>query len=187
MFTKTTRIAILGVAILALTLAGAATAQEALKIAVIDLDLLVSQSLAGRALQTQLENFQKQVQAEGKGLADKARATEKLIQDGANSLSQERLQELRDQLEDEATEVRRYTERKQREGATLRDDGLKKIEAKLQPVLDSIQGAGNYDLILNKALGVVVMASDRVDITDEVLAAFDAVENAGSAAAPTGG
>lgn len=179
MFTKNARIVTLALA--TLMLAGVAMAQEApLKIAVIDLDRLVAQSVAGRALQAKLEEFQNQVQAEGKQLADKARATEKLIQDGANSLSQERLAELRDQYEDEATEVRRFTERKQREGASMRDAGLKEIEEKLQPVLDSIQGAGNYDLILNRALGVVVMASERVDITDDVLVAFDAVEaNAG--------
>ena len=178
MFMKNARIAMLGLAIL--MLAGAATAQDAaLRIAVIDLDRLVSQSVAGKALQQRLEGFQAQVQTEGKVLADKARATEKLIQDGANSLSRERLQELQDQYEDEATQVRRYTDRKQREGAKMRDDGLKEIEDKLQPVLDSIQGTGNYDLILNRALGVVVMASDRVDITDNVLAAFDAVEAGG--------
>ena len=53
---------------------------------------------------------------------------------------------------------------------------------KLQPVLDSVQSAGNYDLILNRALGVVVMASDKVDITDQVIAAFDAAEAGGGAA-----
>ena len=183
MFTKNARIAVLGVTIL--MLAGAAVAQQAsLKIAVIDLDRLVAQSVAGQALQQQLEVFQKQVQSEGKVLADKARATEQLIKDGANSLSQDRLAELRDQYEDEATQVRRFTERKQREGAKMRDDGLKKIEDKLQPVLDGIQGAGDYDLILNRALGVVVMASERVDITDEVIEAFNAVEGG---TAPAGG
>ena len=185
MFTKNVRIAALGLALL--MLAGAAAAQQAtIRIAVIDLDRLVAQSVAGRSLQAELEAFQAAVQGEGKELADRARATEKLIADGANSLSQEKLEELRDQYEDEALQVRRYSERKQREGAKMRDDGLKAIEDKLQPVLDSIQATGNYDLILNRALGVVVMASDRVDITEQVIRAFDEAEASSTGAAAAG-
>ena len=184
MFTRNVRVAGFGLAIL--ILAGTAVAQEAaIKVAVIDLDRLVAQSVAGRALASKLEDFQKKVQAEGTGLADKARATQKLITDGANSLSTDRLAELQEQYEDETTEVRRFTEKKQREGAKMRDDGLKEIEEKLQPVLDKVQQDGNYDLILNRALGVVVMASDRVDITASVIEAFDAAEAA--ALGSTGG
>ena len=187
MFTKNVRIAILGSAIL--ILAGAAVAQEAaIRIAVIDLDQLVAQSMAGQALQKKLEDFQRQVQTEGKALADKARATQKLINDGANSLSTERLTELQQQYEDEGIAVRRFTETKQRDGAKMRDDGLKEIEEKLQPVLDQVQSAGSYDLIFNRALGIVVMASERVDITDQVILAFNAAEaGGGAAAAPSGG
>jgi len=186
MFTKNVRSAILGTAIL--MLAGAATAQETtIRFAVIDLDRLVAQSVAGKDLQNRLEEFQKQVQMEGTALADRARATQKLLSDGANSLSEERLTELQEQYEDESIKVRRFTETKQREGAKLRDDGLKRIEEKLQPVLDKVQNDGSYDLILNRALGVVIMASDRIDITAQVIVAFDAVEAAGDTAAPTGG
>lgn len=187
MFTRNVRIAVFGAAIL--ILGGAAMAQQApVRIAVIDLDRLVAQSVVGRNLQNRLAEFQKQVQTEGTTLADQARATQKLIADGANSLSQERIAELQAQAEDEGIKVRRFTEAKQREGAKMRDDGLQEIEEKLQPVLDDIQTKGNYDIILNRALGVVVMASDRVDITDEVIQAFDAAEAAGgTAAAPSGG
>lgn len=175
MFTKSVRVTLLGTAIL--ILAGAAMAQQApIRIVVIDLDRLVAQSVAGRELQNKLEEFQRQVQAEGTALADKARATQKLITDGANSLSAERLEELQQQYEDDTIAVRRFTESKQREGARMRDEGLKEIEKKLQPVLDRIQSGGNYDLILNRALGIVVMASDRVDITDQVIEAFDTAE-----------
>jgi outer membrane protein len=161
--------------------------QAPLRIAVIDLDGLVAQSVVGRVLQGKLEDFQRQIQTEGKTLADRARATKQLIDDGAISLSQERLSELQAQYEDEATAVRRFTETKQREGAKMRDEGLQDIERKLQPVLDKVQQDGNYDLILNRALGVVVMASERIDITEQVIVAFDAAEaTGGDAAAPSG-
>lgn len=185
MFTRNLRIATLGLAIL--TLGGAAMAQQNVRIAVIDLDRLVAQSVVGRQLADKLEAFQAQVQAEGKTLADKARATQKLINDGANSLSSEKLAELQQQLEDESIQVRRFTENKQREGAKMRDDGLQDIESQLQPVLDKIQQDGNYDLILNRTPGIVIMASDQVDITDQVVVAFDAAAAADGAAAAGGG
>lgn len=178
MFMRNVRIALLGTA--ALILCGAAQAQEApLRIAVIDLDQLVGQSVAGKELQNQLEEFQGQVIAEGTALADKARATQKLLTEGANSLSDERIEELKKQFEDESIAVRRFQDDKQRQGQKMQNEGLKKIEEKLTPVLDKVQEDGNYDLILNRALGFVVMASDRVDITEQVVKAFDAAEAAG--------
>ncbi len=41
-------------------------------------------------------------------------------------------------------------------------------------MFDQIREERGYDLILNRALGVVVMASERVDITDLVIERFDA-------------
>jgi Skp family chaperone for outer membrane proteins len=177
MFTKNVRIALLGTAFL--ILAGAAMAQEAaIRIAVVDLDRLVGQSVAGRQLQNRLAEFEQQVQTQGQALAEKARSTRQLMADGANSLSEDRLTELQKQLEDETIAVRRFTDDKQREGQKMQQEGLREIEQKLQPVLERIQGEQSYDLILNKALGFVVMASDRVDITERMIELFDAAEAA---------
>lgn len=178
MFTRNVRIAILGTAIL--ILAGAAVAQEAaIRIAVVNLDRLVGQSVAGANLQKQLSAFETQVQTEGKNLTDKARATRQLMADGANSLSEERLLELQKQLEDETTAIRRFTEDAQREGQKMQQEGLQEIEKKLKPVLDKVQSEGGYDLILNNAPGFVVMAGERVEITARVIELFDEAEAAG--------
>ena len=66
-------------------------------------------------------------------------------------------------------------EKAERESQSIRDRAHAEIEAALSEV-----DLGNYDLILNRALGVVVMASDRVDITDQVIEEFDAAEAATS-------
>ncbi len=179
MFTRNLRIAALAVVMLAI--AGGAVAQEtAIRIAVVDLDALVAQSAAGRALQSRLSQFEQEVTREGNALADKAKATRQLIADGANSLSEDRLSELQKQLEDEMIAVDRFTKDKQRQGQKMQQEGLREIENKLQPILEQVQTEGNYDLILNKALGVVVMASDRVDITGRVIQLLDAAEAASS-------
>ena len=70
--------------------------------------------------------------------------------------------------------MRRLQEAKQREGQKLQNDGLKAIEVKLEPVFKQIKDEGSYDLILNNAPGVVIMASDKVDITAKVIEMLNA-------------
>ncbi len=161
--------------------AGAAVAQEApaaqdrpVRVAVVDLDLLVARSTAGQELRNKLAEFEKQAKAEGEKLAAEARDIRQLIADGANSLSEDRLAELQKDYEDKTIAIRRFQDDKQRQGQKMQDEGLKKIETDLRPIFDLVQEEGDYDLILNRVPGVVVMASERVDITARVLELYDA-------------
>ncbi|MEM6454532.1 MAG: OmpH family outer membrane protein [Acidobacteriota bacterium] len=180
-------------AILASLLAAAfvvvpASAQEAagqattsLKIAVVDLDRIALLSQAGKQLQAQLEAFQREVQAEAETRAAKAREIRQRIADGINSLSEEKLAELQKQYEDEGIAIRRYRDDKQREGQKIQEEGLRKIEEQLEPVFEAIRAENGFDLILNASVpGVVIMASERADITEMV------VERLNAASAPAG-
>lgn len=160
----------------ALLAPSAVVAQDtsALRIAVVDLDLLVAQSSAGKALQAKLRNFEQEIKTRLAQLEEERSRTRQLVTEGTNSLSEERLDELQKQFEDQTIEIQRYTKDKQREGQKMQQEGLRDIELKLEPVLDQLQAQGNYDLIFNRALGVVVMASDRVDITPRVLELLEA-------------
>lgn len=157
--------------LLALTLtAGSATAQEtAAKIAVVNLDYIVTQSPAGKALQGQLEAFQAQVQSEAEALNNEAKELRQRLVDGANSLSEDKLTEMQKQLEDKTIAIRRFRDDKQRQGQKMQEEGLREVEKQLEPVFTAIRDEGGYDLILNNVPGVVVMVSQRVDITQKVL------------------
>jgi Skp family chaperone for outer membrane proteins len=161
----------------------AANAQEtSLKIVVVDLERVVAQSAAGKALQAKLAKFQEDVKAEGEGMAAAARELRQRIADGANSLSEDKLNQLQKDLEDASIAIRRFQDDKQRQGQKMRDEGLQEIERQLQPVFEKIRDGGGYDLILNNIPGVVVMANEKVDITAKVIAELDA-----TAAAPAAG
>ena len=152
-----------------------AEAQEtSLKIAVVDLEVVVAGSEAGKALQVKLEQFQNQVQDEGKALNDQGRDIQRRIAEGANSLTEDKLAELQKQLEDATIALRRFRDDKQREGQKMQTDGLKEIEAKLEPIFKKIQEEEGYDLILNNIPGVVVMANENVDITGKVIERLNA-------------
>jgi len=141
-------------------------AQEApLKIAVVDVEIVVAESPQGKALQARLEQFQTQVQGELQRMQNDAQAVQQRITDGANSLSEDRLSELNKELEDATIAMRRYRDDKQREGTKLQEEGLLGIEQVLQPVFAQVRDEMGFDLILNRVPGVVLMVSERVDVT----------------------
>ncbi|MEE8522561.1 MAG: OmpH family outer membrane protein [Thermoanaerobaculia bacterium] len=147
----------------------AAAQDDQVKIAVVNLDFIVANSPAGKALQAQLEAFRTDVQAEAEKRAETARDIRRRIAEGANTLSEEKLGELSREYEDAQIGIKRYQDDKQREGQKLQSDGLKKIEDELEPVFTNIRDEGGYDLILNNVPGVVVMVGTRIDITQQVI------------------
>lgn len=160
---------------LAMTLllgAGIAPAQAqttSIKIAVVDLEIVVAGSEAGKQLQAKLEAFQNQAQEEGKSLNEKGREIQRRIAEGANSLADDKLAELQKQYEDATIALRRFRDDKQREGQKMQTEGLREIERQLEPIFKQIQERDGYDLILNNVPGVVVMANENVDITAQVI------------------
>ncbi len=162
-------------------LATTADAQDlSIKIVVVDLERVVAQSAAGQALQAQLSKFQEDVKAEGEAKAAAARDIRQRIADGANSLSEDKLNQLQKDYEDAGIDIRRFQDDKQREGQKLQNEGLREIEKQLQPVFEAIRDEGGYDLIINNVAGVVVMANEKVDITPLVIEKLNATS--GSAA-----
>lgn len=161
-----------------------ATAEStAIKIAVVDLEQVFVQSNPGKALQAKLEKFQNDVQAQGTEMTDKANDIRKRAAEGGQSLTDDKLAELQTQYEDSTIAIRRFREEKQREGEKLKNDGLRVIEQQLEPIFKQIRNERGYDIILNNVPGVVVMASDKVDITKEIVERL----NASTSSTPSGG
>ena len=55
------------------------------------------------------------------------------------------------------------------EAQKMQQAGLQQIETQLEPIFEQFQNENGYDLILNHVSGVVVMASDKVDITEQLI------------------
>lgn len=160
----------LAVALCWILIAPALVAQETpAKIAVVDMEIVVAESPQGKALQERLESFQSEVQMELKRLQDDATAIRQRISEGANSLSADRLAELEKEYEDATIAMRRYRDDKQREGQKIQDEALQGIEEALQPVFAKVREDLGLDLILNRVPGVVLMISERVDITPTII------------------
>ena len=165
-----------------LVAAPTADAQESVKIVVVDLERVVAQSAAGQALQAKLASFQETVKTQGEAKAAAARDLRQRMVDGANSLSEDKLNQLQKDFEDAQIDIRRFQDDKQREGQKMQTEGLREIEKQLQPVFEKIRDEGGYDLIINNVAGVVVMANEKVDITPEVIEQLNAAAAASAAA-----
>ena len=150
---------------------------ETTRIAVVDLESVVRESEAGKELQARLWKFQRDVQAEGEAMSESARQIRQRIVEGANSLSEDKLAQLQKDYEDATIAIGRFQEEKQRESKKMQQEGLRQIEKQLEPVLRRVRDEGDYDLILNKAAGVVVMASERIDITQKVIDLLNAAQS----------
>lgn len=158
----------------------AVPAQEAaIKIAVVDLERVFVLSNPGKELQAKLEKFQQEVQAEGTSMTDRANEIRKRAAEGGQTLTEDKLAELQTQYEDEAIKIRRFREEKQREGEKMKNEGLRVIEQQLEPVFKQIRDERGYDLILNNVPGIVVMANEKVDITDEIVKRLNAATASG--------
>ncbi|MEL7059847.1 MAG: OmpH family outer membrane protein [Acidobacteriota bacterium] len=159
--------------------ASPAVAQTGVRIAVVDLDRVVAQSPGGQELGKRLEAFQKEAAADVEAMSAEARDIRQRLADGVNTLSEEKLAELQKSFEDKTIEIRRLRDDKQREGQKLQNEGLKQIEQELEPVFERIRDEQGYDLILNRVPGVVLMAGEKVDITQSVIDALSASAAAG--------
>jgi Skp family chaperone for outer membrane proteins len=150
-----------------------------IKIAVVDLERVFVLSNPGKELQAKLEKFQQDVQAQGTQMTEKANEIRKRAAEGGQTLTEDKLAELQTQYEDEAIAIRRFREEKQREGERLKNEGLRVIEQQLEPVFKAIRDERGYDLILNNVPGIVVMANEKVDITQEIVERLNAATSSG--------
>ena len=146
-----------------------ALAQSEVKIAVIDLEHVVTNSPGGKRLQAQLESFQQQAQNHGNAMSQKAIGMRQQLTNSGSNLSELQRNELQRQLEELAVEMNRFRDDKQHEGQKMQQEGLRQIEQQLEPVFKQFKDENGYDLMLNNVPSVVILASDKVNVTDQFM------------------
>ncbi len=150
-----------------------ANAQEN-KIGIIDLQLVIANSKAGKAAKTSFEGeFKQKQQIIESKRAQLERMKNEFIQNGPvmNEATRKQKAEQIEQLDKEL----------QRSRADFRDELqkrdfelLEKILKDLDGILQSIGQSEGYTLIVEKTEGGVIYASPTIDITQKVIQAYDA-------------
>ena len=164
-------LSVLGV--LALAPAAPLAAQGSLNVAVIDVERILLESNRGQAALQEIEALRKQKQQEGQAMQQELTDLQARLNEGRLSLSEDRLAELRKQIEDKAIALQRFNDDATRELTKKRNEVLDQIERSVFPVINEIGKEGGYTLIFNKYNSGLVYADEAVDITARVIERYN--------------
>ena len=143
------------------------------RVAVIDVQKVLTQSTAGKASYEKLKKLQEERVERAKSMDEELRKLDADINAKKISLSEEKLTEMQKQLADKRISMQRYAQDADREIAEARDRELQALEGKIKPVIDAIGKEMGLAAIFNKFESGLVYAADAIDITDTVVKRFN--------------
>jgi len=144
------------------------------RVAVIDVQKVLTQSTTGKAAYEKLKSLQEERVAKAKQLDEDARKLDTEINTKRISLSDDKLAEMQKQLADKKIAIQRYAQDADREIGEARDRELQALEARIKPVIDNLGKEMGLAAIFNKFESGLVYASEAIDITDTVIQRFNA-------------
>jgi outer membrane protein len=156
-----------------LTWAAAAQAQEALKVAVVDLDQAINATDQGKQAREELQKRRKAAEAQLKPMIEKGRALADEIQSKRFVLSEEALYQKQLDLAEIQNDVRA-------KGAEL--EGQFKVDyerlvgplrAKLLGIVADFGKEQGYTLVLERTTPGLIYSKEALDITDQVVERFN--------------
>jgi outer membrane protein len=143
------------------------------RVAVIDVQKVLTQSTAGKAAYDKLKKMQDDRVEKAKSMDEELRKLDADINTKKISLSEDKLTEMQKQLADKRISMQRYAQDADREIGEARDRELQALEVKIKPVIDAIGKEMGIAAIFNKFESGLVYASEAIDITDTVIKRFN--------------
>jgi outer membrane protein len=163
---------LLSLSFLAVVPASSALAQAG-KVAVIDVQRLVTDSVAGKDALARLKKLQDEKIAEGKAKNEEIDGLRKRLNEGRLSLADDKISDLEKQLEEKVTSLRRFQEDAERDFNKSRETTFGEIERRVFPVIEKFGKEGGYSFIFNKFQSGLLYADDAADVTDQIIQRFD--------------
>ena len=152
------------------------------RVAVIDVQKVLTQSTAGKAAYEKLKKIQDDRMEKAKGMDEELRKLDADISTKRLSLSEDKLADMQKQLAEKRISIPRNAQDADREIGEARDRELQALEVKIKPVIDALGKEMGIAVIFNKFESGLVYASDAIDITDTVIQRFNAANPAPAAA-----
>jgi outer membrane protein len=143
------------------------------RVAVVDVQKVLTQSTAGKAAYEKLKKMQDERVAKAKQMDDEVKKLESELTTKRISLAEDKLAEMAKQLNDRKIAMQRHVQDADREIGEARDRELQALQVKIEPVIDAIGKEMGLALIFNKFESGLVYASDAVEITDTVIKRFN--------------
>jgi len=160
----------------AILLVAAVPASAQMNIAVIDVQRVVTESDPGKEALQKLKELQDAKIEQGRGMQQELATMQEQISKQQFTLSEERLAELRKQIEDRGIALQRFQDDAERELDEARRMELGGLEGRIIPVINQVGTEKGYTLIFNKFQSGLVYADEAVDITDDVIRRFNTAQ-----------
>lgn len=152
-----------------LLMATSVLAQVPSRVAVVDVNKILSESKAGQAAYATLQSVQEQHVQRLQQMEEEVKALEADYSQKKLSLAQDRLDELERSISEKRVALQRYGQDAERDLQTRRNQTLKSLNDKIMPIVDEIGKEMGFAMIFNKFEAGLVYASDAVDVTDVVV------------------
>ena len=172
MFRLTVRVAMLGVIMMAMAMPAAAQS----KIAVIDVQRVVTESDPGKEVMQKLRVLSDAKAQEGQNLQQQMATLQDQFNKQRFTVSEQRQAEMSKEIEDTQIAIRRFQDDAQRELQEAQRRELGGLEERILPIINQVGQAEGYTLIFNKFQSGLVYADEAVDITDRVITMFNTAQ-----------
>jgi outer membrane protein len=172
MFRLTVRVAMSGVIMMAMAMP--AVAQS--KIAVIDVQRVVTESDPGKEVMQKLRVLSDAKAQEGQALQQQMATLQDQFNKQRFTVSEQRQAEMSKEIEDTQIAIRRFQDDAQRELQEAQRRELGGLEERILPIINQVGQAEGYTLIFNKFQSGLVYADEAVDITDRVITMFNTAQ-----------
>jgi len=146
---------------------------EVPKLAVIDVNILVQDSAAGKEAMTRLKKAQDDKIAQRKKLTDEVEALQKQLETQRVTLAETKVGELQKQIEDRGIALRRFDDDAQQQLQEAQKKELDALEKQIMPIIQEVGREMKFQMIFNKFQSGLVYADEATDITDMVLRRFN--------------
>jgi outer membrane protein len=157
--------------------AGAGTAVNGpngpIKIAVINVDRLVTDSALGKEAFARVKKLADSKKDEGEKLTKEIREMEQKLADQGASLADDKKDALQKSYQEKAIAFKRFQDDAQRALDEAQKKELEELQRRVMPVISQIGKEKGFTLIFNKYQAGLVFADDAADITDDVLKRFN--------------
>jgi len=159
-------------ALLTAAVSPALHAQEATRVASINVELVVAEAREGQ----ELAAFLQQIETETRTALEANASRVEALRQSAVGKGPDELRTIQHQIEDLQRESQRLANDVERRAAKRQEETLQQINERLRPIVQQLIDENGYDLILNASIGGVLHASARVDLTQRVIEMLQAQE-----------
>ena len=148
--------------------------QQAVKFGVVNSQDVLERSAEGKRVMAQIQEKDKQNNAQLNALDDEIRNLETRINTQRLTLTNEAMMQLSSDLERKRTDRKRLAEDSLREMQEFTGKLFQRIQNELLPIIEQVGKDKNLDIIFDLARSGAIYFNPMIDLTQEVITRYDA-------------